>query len=732
MDPVGAAIAQYYPEPNVPGQASRTANFRVNNPTGGDPIVMVARGDHTFSSNDRFYIRYLHNVNNTFQRPVFRDSTDQYGETVENSYYSISPTWIHSFSPTTIMEVRYSWDRRKFHPIAANKGLGLAQKIGIRGTNPDYFPRVTITGLEPFQRGEQERIQSPIRGDHYMGSLTKVAGKHTLKFGVEYRFSRNTDVPLGSAGGVFNFTPVGTNDALASLLLGHVASASRDESKAVISNGATLGMYAQTDWKVNNALTLNLGMRWDIDTPRFESANQQNSFNRSAINPICNCPGVITFSGRDGLSKYASEFDYNNFGPRIGFSWRAKDKWVIRGGGALVFVGQYDQATPLAVRAGFSTAVSVTSVDGGRTAAIQLRNGLPPTVANTLSPGFGAVPIGQNPVFSVEFFDPGKRQIPYTQTVNLNIQRILPGNTLVEVGYLATLGHKLTVTGTQSINQVEPSRMRAGNVQALRPFPQFSDVREHSPTIGNSNYHGMNVKLEKRYSRGFQFGINYTWSKLIDDVNLRNELGAAGALANQYDRRADRGLSGNHVGSRFIGNTVYELPFGKGRAFKIDNAVMEALAGGWSTGLIMEFRSGVPFGIVENNAAAIYTTAAAVRSNATGPYAQNGSWRDNVLSQPYFNTATFVAPPVLTFGTLGRSVATGPGAVIGDVSLLKDFAMPWENHKLQFRWESLNFLNHANFGNPTTGRGNPNFGRILGLTAGNQARINQFGLHYRF
>jgi hypothetical protein len=732
MDPVGKAIAEYYPAPNVAGQPSRTANFRVNNPTGGDPTVMVARGDHNFSSNDRFYIRYLHNVNNTYQRPIFRDNTDQYGETVQISYYSLSPTWIHSFTPTTIMEVRYSWDRRKFHPITANKGLGLAQKIGVRGTNPDFFPRVTLTGLEPFQRGEQERIQSPIRGDHYTGSLTKVAGRHTLKFGGEYRFSRNTDVPRGTAGGVFNFTPVGTNDALASLLLGHVASASRDESDAVISNGATLGMYAQTDWKVNSSLTLNLGMRWDIDTPRYESSDQQNSFDRDAINPVCNCPGVITFSGRDGLSRYASQFDYNNFGPRFGFAWRLKDKWVLRGGGALVFVGQYDQATPLAVRAGFSKAVSVTSVDGGRTAAIQLRNGLPPTVANTLSPGFGAVPIGQNPIFSVEFFDPGKRQIPYTQTFNLNIQRMLPANMLLEIGYLGTLGHKLTVTGTRTINQVDPVRMRTGNVQILRPFPQFSDVREHSPTIGNSNYHGANIKLEKRYSRGFQFGMNYTWSKLIDDVNSRNELGASNALANQYDRRTDRGLSGNHVGHRFIGNTVYELPFGKGKLVNANSAFMNALVGGWSTGLIMEFRSGVPFGIVENNAAAIYNTAAAVRSNATGPYANNPNWRDNVLSQPYFPTSLFVAPPSLTFGTLGRSIATGPGAMIGDLSVLKDFSMPWEGHKLQFRWESLNFMNHPNFGNPTTGRGNPNFGRILGLIAGNQARINQFGLHYRF
>ncbi|MDX1983098.1 MAG: TonB-dependent receptor, partial [Bryobacteraceae bacterium] len=714
MDPVGRAIAQYYPTPNVAGAASRVNNFRVNNPTGTNTNVIVTRVDHTFSSNDRIYFRFLRNQSPSFQQPIFRDNTDQYGETIDNFYYSLAPTWIHSFSPTTILEARYSYDRRKFQPITASKGLGIPERIGLRGTNALYFPRVTLTGLEPFGRGEQERIQFPIEGHHYTGSVTKVTGNHTLKFGLEYRKSRNDDTPLGSAGGNFNFTPVGTNDALASLLLGHVANASRDESGSIVSNGATVGTFAQTDWKVRPTLTLNLGVRWDLDVPRYETNNKQNSFDRNAINPVCNCPGVITFSGRDGLSKYASGFDYNNFGPRVGFAWRPRDKWVIRGGGAILFIGQYDQATPLAVRGGFSTAVSVTSVDGGRTAPIQLRAGLPPTVSNTLSPGFGAVPIGTNPIFSAEFFDPGKRRIPYMETFNFNIQRLLPANMLFEIGYIATLGHKLTFPGTVTINQVDPAIIRPGNVQALRPFPQFSDVREHSPTIGNSNYHGMNVRLEKRYSRGLQFGINYTWSKLIDDINSRNELGAAPSISNFYNRRADRGLSANHVGHRLIGNTVWEVPIGNGKAVNISNPVLNAIAGGWSTGLILEFRTGVPFSIQENNAAAIFPTAAAVRSNATGPYAENPNWRANVLGQSFFVRETFVAPPPLTFGTLGRSLAIGPGAFIGDLSVLKDFSMPWEGHKLQFRWESLNFANHANFASPVTGRGNPNFGRITG------------------
>ena len=110
-------------------------------------------------------------------------------------------------------------------------------------------------------------------------------------------------------------------------------------------------------------------------------------------------------------------------------------------------------------------------------------------------------------------------------------------------------------------------------------------------------------------------------------------------------------------------------------------------------------------------------------------YAQNADWRANVLRQPFFNPAQ-AAP--LTLDNAGRSTAFEPGAIIGDLSVLKDFSMPWEGHKLQFRWESLNFINRANFGNPVTGRGIPNFGLITGLSGGNQARINQLGLHYRF
>jgi hypothetical protein len=240
--------------------------------------------------------------------------------------------------------------------------------------------------------------------------------------------------------------------------------------------------------------------------------------------------------------------------------------------------------------------------------------------------------------------------------------------------------------------------------------------------------------VEKRYARGLQFNANYTWSKSIDDVESRDELGGnAGdnAFANQYDRAADRGLSGNHIAHRFIGSATWEVPFGTGRAWSARSAVVDRVFGGWSTSFIYEARTGSPFGVIENNAAAIYPTAATVRSNAIGSYRENQNWRSNVLGETFFDPASFAAPAQYTFGNLGRTVATGPGAVIADLSVLKSIGIR-DQQRVQLRVEMLNFLNRANFALPNQNRGVANFGRISGLINGNQARIVQLGVHYRF
>jgi hypothetical protein len=265
------------------------------------------------------------------------------------------------------------------------------------------------------------------------------------------------------------------------------------------------------------------------------------------------------------------------------------EKWVFRGGAALLYMGLYDQATVINATNGFSYRGNFVSPDNGLTPVFQLRNGMPAFDAPSekdLTTGFGAVPFGASPQNSIEFFQPGKRPTSYLMSFNFNIQRQLPGRMVMETGYLATLGRKLDATAAITLNQVRPELMGPGNAQLRRPYPQFTDVTLVAQPLGNSNYHALNIKLEKRYSAGLHFTTNYTFAKGIDDVESRGELGggAGNGFENAYYRRGDRGLSGNSIKHSWVSGIVYEVPFGRSRKFNIGNAVANGVLGGWSLG----------------------------------------------------------------------------------------------------------------------------------------------------
>jgi hypothetical protein len=227
------------------------------------------------------------------------------------------------------------------------------------------------------------------------------------------------------------------------------------------------------------------------------------------------------------------------------------------------------------------------------------------------------------------------------------------------------------------------------------------------------------------------FQTNYTWAKGIDDAESRGEIGggAGNAYMNVYNRRLDRGLSGNSIAHRSITSVVYELPVGQGRRFSLGGPG-NWMMGGWTLGYIGELRSGAPWGVIEN----------VNRTNAFAP--QN---RPNVVGNPkladgrpradflraWFDINAFAEPALYTFGNAGRINGFGPGSVSMDLSILKDMRFR-ERVSLQFRTEMLNFTNTPSFGLPALNRGAPAFGRITSLVDGNQARIIQFGLHLKY
>ena len=748
QDPVGAAVARFWPQPNVSGRPSRSRNFINNARNIRDDNTLSLRVDHTLTERHRIYGRYVHTIG---QREDFKGFWPQpvhnNQRIIDFHYFNWSITEISNVTNKMVTENRFTWNKRKWHPTIAAKGLGLSEQIGFTGNNPEFFPGFGLAGgIQRIGRGGgQERRQFPIRDNHIVSNWTYVSGKHTLKWGGEFRWSINDDVFLSSAGGSMNFNQNATGDSVAALLYGWVAGGNRTETFLIRSRANSTGMYVQDDWKLTSNLSMNLGLRWDFDTPRFEAIdNRQNSFDAGGHNPVCDCPGVITWSGRDarGGSKYAHNFVYGNIGPRLGLSYRAGDDWVIRAGASIVYIGQYDQATPVVTNAGFSISSQFGTLRP-TDAAFLLRDGLPPIVEPTeadLVPGFGSVPIGDRPFFSPQFFQPEGRPNPYLLTYNFNIQRRLPGDMLFEVGYLSTIGKKLTIPGSATQNQIHPSLVgmidSAGTApQVLRPFPQFSNVTMISPTFGDSEYHGVNFKLEKRYSNGIQFQTNYTWAKAMDNVEGRNELGGEAGnvpFANQYNRRIAWSVGGSHIAHRAIASLVYDLPIGQGRQVALSSGVLNQIVGGWSIGTIIEARTGPPFSTYWGNSSQVYPTAARVRADATGPYQQNSAWRDNVRGERFFDTSVFQRPARFTFGNVGRNAFIAPGALRADFSLIKNFSMPWEGHTLQFRGEVINLPNRANFGLPQGNAQNRAFGNITGLTPGASGRIFQLGLRYGF
>jgi Carboxypeptidase regulatory-like domain len=757
LDPIGVRLAQFYPAPNVPGAAPNVANFRANDPTQGIYDVYVARIDHAFGSKDRLFGRFLAQTDHEPTASIYpTPGTDNFGVLAHNYYYNPSVTWYHNFTSTLINEFRFTYSRRQALSISAGANTNLASQIGIQGTNPSFFPTATLSGLAGFgNTTQQERLQTPINSNQYADNIAWQRSNHQFKAGVDLRTSNNTDNYFPTAGGSFAFTNTGisTNAAigsLANLLLGRVSSATLQQPETLVTSMWSIGLFFQDDWRITPKLTLNLGIRYDLDAPRIEEHNRQNSFDVSTVNPVSGTPGIITFSGINGVSKYANDWDYRNIGPHVGFAWLPHKNTVVRGGGAILYPGSYDQATPIVAYTGFAKQISLSSPNSGKgTPAFLLKNNATdgtgqatiPTQAQ-LTPGYGAVAVGQKVIQAPQYFQ-RDRVTGYLYQGSFDIEQQLGGQFLLTLGYLGTFGHHLPAVNAENTNQVAPNQMAllptTANTQTLRPFPQFGNVSIIAADQGQSNYNGLNVGLRKRYSSGFQFGVNYTWSKFIDNQVSRNELGNYNAgyagtidsFTDYYHPQDRRGLSGNDIRNRVIGSALYELPVGPGKWIHPNAWWVNELASGWTIGAITEVHSGTALGVLDStNNTGTYSDG--VRPNIIGnPNDLSGSRPRAQKVAQWFDPSAFAQNPAFTFGNAPRTFGRGPALSTTDASLLKGFKIT-EGTNLQFRAEALNVFNHANLANPNTLFGNGAFGQITSLQTGNQSRILQLALHLAF
>jgi hypothetical protein len=730
LNPVGVNILNYYPLPNLAGNLAGANNYSGNPVVGSPANFYMAKIDHNFSVKDRLTFRYMYVSGTSSLVSIYPQggAGDPTNTALNQSTYYYG-SWTHVVSPNQVNDLRYTLNDRVFHNLSAGLGGNYPSKLGLQSVPDTAFPTIAPAGYSGLGAAQQERLQDPIQTNQVVDNYSWTLGRHAMKFGFEARRSFNKDVLLSSVSGSYSFatTPTGlpgnsaTGSGLASMLVGFPTSFTELQTEPLLRDTWYLAGFAQDDWTVTPSLTLNLGLRWEVDTPEVDQNNRMNSFNSSAINPVSGTPGVVTFLGVNGTPTTPYSTRRKSFGPRFGFAWKVfgSDKTVVRGGYGIFYASPFDAGVPNVNALGFSTSATLTTPNNGITAPFLLNQAVPVPPANpVLSPSFGAVAVGQATNTAVTYFDPS-RSVGYSQQANLGIQRQLPGAITVEVTTLANISHKLAVAA-MPIDQILPSQLGPNcNTQACRPFPQFTNVSIQNPTLGDSRYLAGLVRLQKKFSHGLSFGANFTYSKFLGNINdAGTSLGAEnGPFSNYYNRRADWGPNANDVHNRLSLNWLYELPFGKGQRWLAANP-LGYVVGGWSLASVATFQSGPP-------------VTAVTQTNNCNCFSA-GSQRPNVASNPnlssgqsvaeWFNTSVFSQPAIYTFGNEGVGIIRAPALANVDLSVLRNFRITEKVHA-ELRGEFFNALNHTNLGLPGTSFGSSSFGVISTAVPARQVEI---------
>jgi len=773
MDPVGRKIAALYPAPNQPGTVNSYASIV---PQTDDANQYDFRGDHNFSERDKLFGRFS-KLDRVIRRGGICPAPGNCGVFATFPLDLINDSWSLAFGETRVFSANAVNELRVGYSNNQNDQLSpvdrsLYDEFGIKGvpsfeglTGLPTFGVTNYTGL-----GNRTFTPNPKKAELWQvnNNFSWFRGAHALKFGGEFwRFNGN-EVNRQFASGQFAFAPTPTQGRnaqgqlinnsglpLASFLLGIIDSVNSRVDAGIGKRSFYLAGYVNDDWKLSQRFTLNLGLRYEVESPVTEVGNRMNNFDPRVPHPLAGktvdgqlipggTRGVLTFPGRNGYGERLWEWDRNNFAPRIGLAWRPFNhhRTVVRAGFGIFFGSPYNREVIQQQRLGFG------GVANFRTPVpFTLREGLPPGALQSpseqdLTPEFGAIGTPW-PQQQIQFINP-ERSTNYTQNFNLTIGQQVK-EIAFEFGYLGNLGRhvpfpniNLNHIPTELLSRTEiPVRLR-------RPYPQFpgdtAQVQILSPNWGLSNYHAFVLKSEKRAASGFGWLFTYTLSKWIDNVVFVGgddvTFGDDDQVQNIYDLRHERSLSTNDIRHRLVISPIYELPFGKGKRWFRDGFLNRAF-GGWSLSTIATLQSGSPFGVTVLNGPRDILGDNADGKNLRPDIVGDPRLPDSQKGQPatggvrgiqWFNPAAFAAPARFTYGNASRTVMTGPGRVNFDTAILKNFAFT-EQFRLQFRFEMFNAFNIPQFGLPGNTLGASRFG-IAG--AGGSNRELQFGLKLFF
>ncbi|MEK7408470.1 MAG: TonB-dependent receptor [Acidobacteriota bacterium] len=773
IDPMALKFLPYWPEPNQVTTADGRQNYFRTRDINRDNRTMVGRLDHNFSQNHRFFFRLNNSQHDNKENTLPTIAT---GNIIDRTGYGVVLDDVYVFNPQLLLNLRYGLTYNAQITARFSQGIDLAsfgfprsllEEIRAKNASAGIaFPQITVDGLTGL--GDTGGVTFTTYYQTFGGTLTKLTGDHSLRIGAEYRLMRENGYNYGNVapridfgtgwtrGPMDNSTAAPIGQGMASFLFGVPTGGNININASRAEQSSYTSLFVQDDWRLTARLTLNIGLRYEYESPTTERFNRTiRAFDFTTPSPIAaqalanytKAPiaevpaasfrtlGGLLFAGAGGQPRDLWAADKNNFAPRIGLAYQLNARTILRTGYGIFYdvVGIDRQDVN---QGGFNQPTNlIPSLDNGLTFRATLSNPFPDglQLPAGASGGLGTF-LGRG----VSFFD-GNPLNPYHQRWSFSVQRELPQRIVFEAAYVGNRGTKLAVNRNlnaaprqyYSTSPVRDQRtidfmseqvtnplagiadfagtglsgVRVGRNQLLRPYPHFGDISVNLPA-GYSYYHSLQVRAEKRLSSGFNFQAAWTWSKFMEAM----------AYLNDTDPVPENVVCSQDFTHRFVLSGIYELPFGKGKPIARNaGGLVNALIGGWQLQGWFEGQTGDALGFGN---AIFYGDL----KNIPLPVSQRTSER-------WFNTeAGFELD---TAKQLGWNIRTLPSRFSGiradginnfDLSLFKNFRIK-ERLKAQFRMESFNALNHVQFSGPNTTPTSTAFGSITGEKGHGQRQL---------
>jgi hypothetical protein len=727
IDPAAAKITALLPAPNqfgANGQALPFNNYAVTRAGTSGVHSFDVRVDHQFSSKNTLFARYSFQNTDAVAPSLFGlplGGTLEGAGTTLARYQNAGIGHVYQFRPTLINEIRIGLNRQTAALTQQDYGRNLSTQLGIPGVNtsPQTSGLSTLDVAGLFSVGDSllTPLQLATTDWNFSEKITWVKGRHVVRLGFDYQYGMGSTGYLVYGRGLYTFLNLSTSNllgpaggnAFASFLAGAPYQILRDEFPpglvGLISHRE--GFFVQDDVKLTPRLTVNIGARYDIMPYPREMHDRLSNFDPAT--------GTMLIAGRN-TSPTLVNTDYKDLAPRIGLAWALGNdsRTVVRAGYGIGFVDPYGSAGILNSNEFNVPFYYVNNITLFPFTA-------PAYTLSRMLPGL-VMPPATAPTGNQRYIVPNDGN-QYSQTWSLGIQRALNTSSMFEIAYVGTSGNRLLTAS--DINAALPG---ATNPTTRQPYgPALGEIRELSNTA-HSIYHGLQTKLERRFSRGLYLLGSWTWSKSIDDQSNGTDTAIASGQYPQIQTNPglDRGLSSFDRAQVFVANAVWEIPFGRGARGSGALAVVNGLLERWQLSGIFTAETGTPFSVL----------MACADVNAEGNNCRPNRIASGELPAgqqsigEWFNTAAFAIPSTPAYGNAGRDILRGPGTVNLDFSLSK--SIPWgslERRRLQIRAEFFNGLNHTNFGLPQNSIDSPAFGTI---TTAAPAREVQIGARLEF